>query len=213
MADRYDTSLNLEAQYQSGSNNQVLVNKLGIINIADMNQVELDLLAKLYDDVLDTVQQDQSLTVADLSEWHRKWLGNVYEWAGKLRTVNMGKGDFHFAAVLQLPRLLHELDNKYLRQFTPCHTFDNTALVEAIALVHVEFILIHPFREGNGRLSRLLANVMALQAGLPALDFSAWDAHRDAYFLAIQQGMDCNYEPMKKLVRQVLLDTEKNFSE
>ena len=44
-------------------------------------------------------------------------------------------------------------------------------LVPAMALCHVEFIIIHPFRDGNGRLGRLLTTVMALQASMPALDF------------------------------------------
>ena len=76
-------------------------------------------------------------------------------------------------------------------------------LVEAIGVVHVELILIHPFREGNGRLSRLLANVMALQAGCPQLDYTAWDENKTDYFKAIQAGLD-DYEPMKEIVRQVL---------
>ena len=46
-------------------------------------------------------------------------------------------------------------------------------IAEAIATVHTEYILIHPFREGNGRLGRLIAVLMGLQAGLPVLDFGA----------------------------------------
>jgi cell filamentation protein len=154
------------------------------------------------------VVEDQIITVAELSEWHRKWLGNIYEWAGQERSVNMSKGDFHFATVAQIPRLLAELDKKYLSVYTPCQGFNESRLVEAIAIVHVELILVHPFREGNGRLSRLLANVMALQAGWPELDFSAWDAASEDYFAAIRAGMDCNYEPLKALVKQVLNDSE-----
>ena len=212
MTDRYDTNANSEAQYQSGSHDTVLLNKLGITDIKDINAVELELLEKLYEVVLSEVETNQVITSADIAEWHRKWLGNVYAWAGQQRSVNMGKGDFHFAVAVQIPRLLKELDNKYLKKYTPCHQLDDETLVEAIAVVHVEFILIHPFREGNGRLSRLLANVMALQASKPELDFSAWDANRDAYFSAVQQGLDCNYEPMKQLVRQVLRDSGKDVS-
>ena len=81
-------------------------------------------------------------------------------------------------------------------------------LVEAIAVVHVELILIHPFREGNGRLSRLLANVMALQADRPALDYTRWDENRTDYFAAIQAGL-IDYEPMKRLIRQALRGTAR----
>jgi cell filamentation protein len=70
------------------------------------------------------------------------------------------------------------------------------ALIKAMAIVHVEFILVHPFREGNGRLARLLADAMAVQAGYGTLDYGAWDKNREAYFAAIQQGLNCNYQPM-----------------
>ena len=81
-----------------------------------------------------------------------------------------------------------------------------------IANVHIELILIHPFREGNGRISRLLANVMAMQAGKPELDFSAWDKQKERYFSAIQAGLD-DFEPMKVLVKQVLPGAWKNEDE
>ena len=212
MSNRYSTEDNPEAQYEPGSGEQVLRNKLGITAVEDINAVELELLDQLYAAVFDEVGVAQTLTSSAIAEWHRKWLGNVYEWAGLQRSVNMGKGDFYFAAAAQVPRLLRDLDNKYLGKYTPCAGMDDEALIEAIAVVHVEFILIHPFREGNGRLSRLLAEVMALQAGKPELDFSSWDAERDSYFAAIQQGLDCNYEPMKQLVRQVLHESEKGAS-
>lgn len=168
MTDRYDASGSIEGQYQPGSNDKVLLNKLGITSSDDMDQAELELLELLellYERVLSNVTVDQTITVADLSEWHRMWLGNVYEWAGQARSVNMAKGDFRFAVVAQIPRLLAKLDQTYLGVYTPCQDFDEAQLAEAIAVVHVELILVHPFREGNGRLSRLLANVMALQAG------------------------------------------------
>lgn len=206
MPNRYDTSINPEGQYQPGSNNTVLQNKLGITDVKNMDDVELDLLGQLYEAVFNSVEIDQQITVADIFEWHRKWLANVYEWAGKERSVNMGKGDFHFAAARQIPFLLKELDKKVLSQYTPCNKMADDALVEAIAIVHVEFILVHPFREGNGRIARLLANVMAVQAGKPELDFSSWDADRNNYFLAIQAGMACDYAPMKRYVSQALLD-------
>ena len=209
MTDRYDLSGSAEGQYQPGSGDLVLLNKLGITDVQEMNDLELDLLEQLYSAVLSEVEIDQIITVADVFEWHRKWLGNVYEWAGKERSVNIGKGDFHFAAAGQIPNLLNELDLKYLSQYTPCDRMDDEQLIEAIAIVQAEFILVHPFREGNGRIARLLANVMALQANKPELDFTPWDRNRDDYFLAIQAAMDCNYEPMKGFIRQALLHGEQ----
>lgn len=204
MTNRYDSTGNPEGQYQPDSNDTVLLNKLGITDAQEMDDIELDLLDQLYDAVLADVEVDQVIAVVDIFEWHRKWLGNVYEWAGQERSVNMGKGEFHFAAAQQIPHCLKELDNKYLSLYTPCNERDDEQLIEAIAVVHVEFILVHPFREGNGRIARLLANVMVLQANKPELDFSAWDAERGGYFIAIQAGMDRHYEPIKAFVRQAL---------
>ena len=81
---------------------------------------------------------------------------------------------------------------------------DTDTLAEAMAITHVEFILIHPFREGNGRLSRLLADVMAVQSGRGPLDYSAWNEHKAAYIQAIHQGVEMNYALMKQLVVQAL---------
>lgn len=204
-AGRYDTASNPEAEFESGSNGSVLVNKPGIADPAEMDEVELDLLVQLYDAIPEQVEVDQPLTVADLKEWHRRWLGNVYGWAGAYRSVNMGKDDLQFAAAMQVPRLMEVLDREFLSRYTPCAGMSDEELVEAIAVVHVELILIHPFREGNGRLSRLLANVMAMQAGKPELVFTAWDADKASYFAAIRAGLD-DYEPMKAMVRRVLSD-------
>ena len=208
-ADRYDTSGNLEAQFEPGSNDTVLKNKLGIQDVDEMDEVELDLLIQLYDVVPEEIEVDQQLSVSDLREWHRRWLGNVYPWAGQYRTLNMGKDDFQFAAAGQVERLMEALDRDFLLRYTPCTDMIDDQLIEAIAVVHIELILIHPFREGNGRMSRLLANVMAMQAGKPELDFTLWDEQKNRYFSAIQSGLD-DYEPMKALVRLVLPDVSRN---
>ena len=203
MSDRYDAG---EAQgtYEPGSGDQVLRNKLGVTDADEMDEVELDLLEQLYQAVLVEDLPDRTLQVSDLKTWHRRWLGNVYGWAGAERSVNMGKGGFHFAAAAQIPRLLTVFERDCLARFTPCHDLDAVTLAEAVAVTHVEFILIHPFREGNGRPSRLLADVMVVQAGHDPLDYSVWDADKSAYFGAIHAGMAGDYGPMQRLVEAVL---------
>ena len=209
MTGRYDTTGNIEAQFEPDSNDRVLANKLSISDPEEMDDIELGLLNRLHEDVIGSVDADQPITVADVCEWHRSWLGNVYVWAGRYRTLNMGKGDFHFAASGQIPRLMGKLDKEILPIHTPCTGMSEDHLTEAIAVVHVELILIHPFREGNGRLSRLLASVMALQAGWPELDYTPWDDCKTNYVASIQAGMT-DYEPMKSLVRRVLRETARN---
>ncbi len=78
-------------------------------------------------------------------------------------------------------------------------------MVKALAEVHAELVLIHPFREGNGRCSRIVTSIMALQAGLPVLDFSIISGPtKSNYFVAVQAGMDRNYDPMEKLFAEII---------
>lgn len=205
MADRYDTSGNPEGQFQSGSDGQVLANKLDITDPDEMDDVELVLLEEIQSKLLDDVESDQKITVADLCNWHRDWLETVYSWAGEFRTVNMQKGDFPFAAANQIPKLMSVFEKDFLEKYTPCEGFDQDKLVEALAICHVELIIIHPFREGNGRLSRVLATIMALQAGMPLLNFTYMSEHDAEYISAIHQGHAGNYEPMKRVFSEVLL--------
>lgn len=203
MSDRYDAG---EAQgaYEPGSGDRVLRNRLGVTDPEEMDEVELHLLEQIYQAVLVEDLPDRTLRVADLKTWHRRWLGNVYGWAGEERSVNMTKDGFPFAAASRISPLLTEFEHDCLARFTPCHDLDDAALAEAVAVTHIEFILIHPFREGNGRLSRLLADVMVVQAGSDPLDYSAWDADKPTYFGAIHAGMAGNYAPMQRLVEAVL---------
>lgn len=206
---KYDTP-NSQGRYQVGSNEQVLENKLGIINPEEMDEAELNLLGLLYQDVLLKHLPLGTMTVQHLKDWHRRWLGNLYDWAGEERSVNMSKDGFHFATVAQITRLLSVVEQKYLAIHTPCHNMDEESLIAAIAIIHIEFIVIHPFREGNGRLSRLLADVMAVQAHYEPLDYSTWDAQKAEYITAIHHGFNGNYEPMKRLVRQALHGIEED---
>lgn len=189
-----------EGEYQSGSDGQVLKNLLGIASKDEMDELEFDLLAQLYESVLVEDLPDRGLTVEDLKAWHRRWLGNVYAWAGMERSVHMSKDGFPFAAAGQIPWTLAQLDKNCLKRWTPCSGLSTEELVEAIAVTHVELILIHPFREGNGRLSRLLADVMAVQAGFEPLDYSSWEIRKTEYVGAIHHGVSTNYEPMKRCV-------------
>lgn len=203
MSDRYEAGV--QGEFEPGSAGRVLRNKLEVTGPEEMDEIELRLLQELYEAVLVEALPDRKLAVADLKTWHRRWLGNVYAWAGEERSVNLSKGSFPFAAAAQITRLLAVFEHDFLARFTPCHELGNFELTDAIATTHVEFILIHPFREGNGRISRLLADVMAVQAGRGPLDYTAWDADKQGYFTAIQIGMTGDYAPMRKLVDRALI--------
>jgi cell filamentation protein len=151
---------------------------------------------------------EQRFTAEDIRRMHRLWLGEIYVWAGEYRQVNMGKGDFMFAAAGQVPRLMHELERGALREFTPCRFEGADEQAHALAVVHAELILIHPFRDGNGRCARLLATLMGLQAGLPALDFGGIRGKaKQRYIAAVHAALSRDYRPMTEIFSGVIART------
>jgi cell filamentation protein len=199
---KYDIS-STEDEFEPGSNESVLKNKLGIDTVDDINEAEAELLIQLYEHILSDTDHS-ALTVADITNWHKKWLGNIYEWAGEYRSVNMSKGGFHFAAAKQIPKLLQGFENDFLCQFESLSQLEEEAVISFLAQSHVEFILIHPYREGNGRLSRLLMDVCAVQAGFDVLDYEIWDENKEFYFKSIQAGVSGDYQHIERLVRDIL---------
>jgi cell filamentation protein len=205
MTDRYDTSHLPEDQYETGSNGTVLRNKRGIVDPVEMAEEETNALWRAQKQLIGEVTSDQSFTVKDICNIHQLWLEGIYSWAGQLRVVNISKDGFNFAQAPFIAMLMDEFERKQLRIYTPCCFESREEIAHALAEVHVELMLIHPFREGNGRLGRAVATLMALQAGLPVLDFSGLDdARREEYFAAVRAGLDRDYLPMKRLFAGII---------
>lgn len=120
-----------------------------------------------------------------------------------MRNVNLVKDGFKFAAADRIPDLIAGFEKRYLRRFEELNALSRLELIGYLAECHVEFILIHPFREGNGRLSRLLFDTLSVQAGIGLLDYSLWDEHKAFYFKGIQAGVSGNYKPMIQLVNDI----------
>lgn len=143
---------------------------------------------------------------------HKWWLGDIYGWAGKYRNVNMAKDGFTFATARVVSKLMSDFENDVLKKYTPC-TFESIdQIAESLSVVHIELVLIHPFRDGNGRVARLLSNIMAIQNKLPPLDFSAMSRNKPGYHKAIQAGMDRNYQLMIKIFKKIIDESVKKFS-
>lgn len=202
---RYNVSGLIEAQYEPGSNDSVLKNKLGIANPGEMDKAEAEALMLATDALIHEYDMEHRFTAEDICHMHQVWLGDIYEWAGRYRSVNISKDDFSFAMAAQIPKLMQRFETDKLAKYTPCNFQNRNDVIKALAAVHVELVLIHPFREGNGRCTRLLASVMALQAGLPILDFSLLCGPKKLeYFAAVQAGLDWNYGPMERLFTEII---------
>lgn len=209
--DRYDTSKLSEDQYEPGSDGTVLKNLLGITSRAELERIEAIRFERLMEKSMTRFDVDHRFTVSDLLWCHKFWLGDIFTWAGTYRNVNIGKGGFMFAAAAHVPELMLQFERQQLAKWTPCRYDSVMEVVAAMAEVHVELILIHPFREGNGRIARLLSVLMALQAGLPPLDFSCLQgASREGYFAAVRAGMDRDYRLMEEIFSDVIDRTLKS---
>lgn len=200
-----------EAEFESGSRGRVLRNRLGIRSVRAIEREESQALLATTQQLLDEVTVDHRFTASDICGMHRRWLGGLYEWAGQYRSVNIVKSGFMFAAAVQVPRLMRQFERGPLRLHTPCTTTSIGEQATSLAIVHAEFILIHPFREGNGRCGRLLTMLMGLQAGLPPLDFGGIrGAEKRRYIAAVHSAMDRDYEPMTAIFRKVIARTLKS---
>jgi cell filamentation protein len=171
----------------------VLENKLGISDAVELARVE-EKLSKLkanklfQSGVLDSLKAG---TVQTLSEIHKYLFDEIYEFAGKIRTVNIAKGGFRFAPVMYLEAALKNIDTM------PQFTFDE--IIEK----YVEMNIAHPFREGNGRSTRIwLDLILKKEIGL-VIDWSCVD--KGDYLLAMERSPIKDIE-IKYILKQALTD-------
>lgn len=205
MKDRYSTEGLSEDMYEPGSDKKVLKNKLGIISKQAMDEIETHLYLNAMNTIFDIYDENHRFSAKDICKIHKIWLGEIYDWAGQYRNVNISKGGFTFAMAMRIAQLMQTFENSLLKEFTPCVFPEQEIVIHAIAVVHTELVLIHPFREGNGRLARMLSVLMGLQAGLPPLNFESIDGKtKEKYFTAVQAGMACDYRPMEDIFKVVL---------
>lgn len=154
----------------------MLENKLGITDPAELARVE-EKISKLKakqmfdENFLDTLPVGKFVT---LQKIHRYLFMEIYDFAGKVRTVNLSKGNFTFAPVIYLESAIKNIEEM------PQSTFDE--IVEK----YVEMNVAHPFREGNGRSTRIwLDHILKNEIG-KVVDWSKVD--KEDYLLAMERS-------------------------
>lgn len=162
-------------------------NKLGIKNSAELAEAEERIgklkARELFDSGL--INDVEVGTFAGLATVHKHLFGEIYDFAGELRTVNISKGNFRFASAMYLRAAIDGIDKM------PMTTFDE--IVEK----YVEMNIAHPFREGNGRATRIWLDMMLKRTLGAAVDWSRVD--NSDYLAAMERS------PVKDLELKTLL--------
>lgn len=170
-----------------------LENKLGLISSADLAREEERLSKKkaveLFENgVLDALPAGKFSTLQAI---HKYLFEDIYDFAGKLCTVNLAKGNFRFAPLIYLEAALANIDKM------PQSTFDE--MIEK----YVEMNIAHPFREGNGRSTRIwLDHILKTEIG-KVVDWSKVD--KEDYLLAMERSPIKDIE-IKFLLKNALTD-------
>jgi cell filamentation protein len=197
---RYQTPTGVEGEFQPHSRKRVLRNRQGITLKSEMDQLEYEALIQVQGIYLETIEQETRFTADLIRTMHRDWLGALYSWAGNYRTVEMAKGGFSWPPAYLVDRNMLEFENGLLSAKSPCKPGDPARILRDTAEVHAELLLIHPFREGNGRLARWLSELMILQAGLPlpVYQFTGRGSikERERYLNAVKRGYVKDYRPL-----------------
>ncbi len=197
---RYQPATGAEAESEPGSRGRVLRNKPGIQRKREMDRAEFEALVRAQTDLLGRVTVETQFTADGLRLMHRSRLGELYEWAGEYRTVEMEKGGFRWPPAYRVAQNMATLEQGLLQRYTPCRPASLDVVARHMAEVHAELLLIHPFRDGNGRLARWLADLMALQAGWPLPDYRfrgrGSEHERALYLAAVKQGYLTRYDDL-----------------
>jgi len=175
----------------------VLENKLGLTTSADLAREEERISKKKAIEMFETGFLN-SLDVGkfdSLSKIHKYLFGEIYPFAGEIRTENIAKGNFRFAPVMYLNLALEHIDNM------PQTTFDE------IIDKYVEMNVAHPFREGNGRSTRIWLDLILKKEINKVVDWSKVD--KEDYLLAMERSPVKTVE-IKELLKNALTNDINN---
>ena len=170
-----------------------LENKPGITESAELAREEEKISKKKAVELFESGYLDslEAGTYATLAQIHKYLFEDVYDFAGRLRTVNLAKGNFRFAPLMYLEAALANIDRM------PQSTFDE--IVEK----YVEMNVAHPFREGNGRSMRIWLDHMLKKVIGKVVGWSRID--KEDYLLAMERSPIRDIE-IKYLLREALTD-------
>ncbi len=169
----------------------VLENKLGITDSAELARQEEKISKKKALELFEKgiLNSLEAGTFESLSKIHKYLFDEIYEFAGEIRNVNIAKGNFRFAPVMYLKQALEHIDKM------PQSTY------EEIIKKYVEMNAAHPFREGNGRSTRIWLDLILKKEINKVVDWSKVD--KEDYLLAMERSPIKDVE-IRELLKQAL---------
>ena len=153
-----------------------LENKFGIKNSAELAREEERISKKKAVELFENgmLEKLEAGKFQTLCEIHKYLFDDIYDFAGKIRTVNISKGNFRFAPLMYLEAAIENVDKM------PQNTFDE--IVEK----YVEMNIVHPFREGNGRSMRIWLDMMLKKQIGQVVDWSKIE--KEDYLMAMERS-------------------------
>ena len=165
----------------------MLNNKLGITNEIELSKEEERITKLKALELFDTnkINEFEVDTTKGLCDIHKYLFSDIYEFAGKIRDVNLAKGSFRFAPAMYLEEALKKIDDM------PEDNFDD------IIKKYIEMNVAHPFREGNGRSTRIWLDMILKKELSKVVDWSK--VNKEEYLLAMERS------PIKDIEINILL--------
>ena len=171
----------------------MLDNKLGITNEFELAKEEERITKLKALELFDTnkINEFEVGTYKGLSSIHNYLFSDIYDFSGKVRNVNISKGNFRFVPVMYLEEALKKIDEM------PQDNFDD------IIKKYVEMNVAHPFREGNGRSTRIWLDMILKKEMAKVIDWSK--VNNEEYLLAMERSPIKDTE-IKNLLENALTD-------
>ena len=173
--------------------NMVLENKLNITNQVELGRAEEKISKQKAKQLFESgeINKIEVGTFAGLAQIHRILFEDIYYFAGQIREVNIAKGNFRFALLMYLQQSLENIDVMAQGSF------------DEIIEKYVEMNIAHPFREGNGRATRIWLDVILKANIQKVIDWNLVD--KEAYLSAMERSVVKDIE-IKQLLREALTD-------
>lgn len=181
-------------------NSNVLKNKLNIEDAETLHSVERELTMARYF-AMETMGVTGDFSFRHLCSIHKYLFQDIYEWAGRVRTVDIAKGTI-FCLTQHIEMQFDYIYKQLVQENCLKEIEDKKLFAERIAYYLSEINMIHPFREGNGRTQRMYIEQLCKNNGKFEVRFS--NASKEEMLEASKESAVCKYEKMNALIQKCL---------